>query len=116
MSAHRMHTLDIPIEPTLIPQAEVRVPDQRLAFAAYFVAAATVVGAAVAISINGMPPAATPIKPAHVSTVPLPSADEIHVQRFTIDRLRDWRAGYEAAVENGCQLRPLLNPPVGAHP
>jgi hypothetical protein len=116
MSAHRQHTFDVPPAPTPIPQIVVRMPDERLAFAAYFVMAACVVGAAIALTIGGRPPTATAVPTPRTVTTQLPPAADAAHQRLTIERLRDWRAGYEAAVENGCKVQPVLSSPVGRKP
>jgi hypothetical protein len=55
----------------------------------------------------------TPIPLSHIETTPLPAVDLL---RDTPARLRLWRAGYEAAVDNGCKVQPLLSSPLGLRP
>jgi hypothetical protein len=120
VSAHRLHALDIPPvgeKPVPPPSREIRDPGHPLLpFAALFIVVATVIAGIVALAINGAPPEVRPVKQPQASTTPLPSAEALHAQRLTSERLRDWRAGYEAAVQNGCKVQPLLSAPVGAKP
>jgi hypothetical protein len=62
----------------------------------------------------GEPTPGTPVSLTRIEVTPLPQLEE--VRRENHARLRDWRAGYEAAVDNGCQLRPTLSSPIGLRP
>jgi hypothetical protein len=114
-----MHALDIPARESAAPPPSFEIREggiPPLVVAALFIVVAAVIAAAVARAINGAPPEVRPVKQPQASTTPLPSAEALHAQRLTIERLRDWRAGYEAAVQNGCKVQPLLSAPVGAKP
>jgi hypothetical protein len=63
---------------------------------------------------GGAPTAAKPVQRAMV--VELRPESDTRAQRDVIARLEDWRAGYEAAVENGCKVQPMLSAPLGRSP
>jgi hypothetical protein len=64
--------------------------------------------------LNGGNVTAAPMRSAEIVVHEVPHTDpaarELQLQ------LRVWRAGYEAAVQNGCKVQPLLSAPVGAKP
>jgi hypothetical protein len=115
MSTHRQHALDIPASPTPIPQAPREAAPRRTRFgwvAVIAVNAALLI--AIPLFLRG-PANGTPIPPAQIVTTALPPAADAKA-RLVVDRLRDWRSGYEAALDNGCALRPLLTAPIAGRP
>jgi hypothetical protein len=105
VSAHREHPF--------VAQAAAQEDRPRLSLrAGALVVGAIVIGfAALApLTFGVRTTKATPIERAPIVDTPLPavSAPARNLQA----RLEDWRAGYEAAVENGCQIKPLFNAPV----
>jgi hypothetical protein len=121
-NTHRQHALDIPpLAPRPIAQVPLSRPvtwQEHLKFwagmiTAWALAMAVIFGGA--YWFNGGRPEATPVAHAQVVTDDLPPLDEVRAGRLA-ERLRDWRAGYEAAVQNGCRIQPMLDTPLARRP
>lgn len=110
MSTHRRHTFDIDAR----RRAARDLWTQRKA---PIVAIATAVIAIVGLTfaLERPQPVATPIPMPAVTTYALLPASST-LTRTLHDRLGDWRAGYEAAVQNGCELKPMFTIPIAAQP
>lgn len=108
MSAHREHPFISEIE------AQERGPRLRIHPSVLLVMGTFAVSVAVTLPFTlGIPVAkSTAIEQPPITAMRLPPASGTQDRTLQL-RLEDWRSGYEAAVENGCQLRPLLNRPVG---
>jgi hypothetical protein len=122
-TAHRQHTFDIPAHPAPIAQVPVRSDDAdgiRAAHPALIAVLLLVAAGAAAAVLTVMPrvgdsPTDAPAvaTPRTIVTTPLPAASDTG-PRFLHERLQIWRAGYEAAIQNGCQLTVPLTSPVSA--
>lgn len=119
MSTHRQHYLDIPpAAPAVRPNLDERTWRETAKFLALFVLGSALLFALVFAAsywFSGGAPVVTPIPPAQITSAPLPSVSEIHA-RVVQQRLEDFRAGYEAALENACKLQPLLGTPIARSP
>jgi hypothetical protein len=103
MSAHRRHTFDIAPRALLAHERREAVVAVAVALAAAFVFAL--------LYGERSGTVATPVPQPQITTRSLPPAADTRRDEL-LARLSVWRAGYEAAVENGCKLQPLLNSPV----
>lgn len=109
MGVHRQHTFD------LQPNQAAHEPGANRRGAVFAIGAASLAIVASAIAFPDEQATVTPIAAPQISTTTLPTAAAMQ-QRELHERLSDWRAGYEAAVQNGCQVRPLLGSPIGTQP
>jgi hypothetical protein len=105
VSAHRVHPFvgELAADNTRPPRKGLLV----LGLVATVVAISFAI--AFVLTVPLAPTKTTPIVRAAGVDAPLPPASAntaLHA------RLDEWRAGYEAAVENGCQIKPLLSAPV----
>jgi hypothetical protein len=121
-NTHRQHALDIPpLAPRPIAQVPLLQPvtwQEHLRFwVSVIVTWAMIMGVIFGGTywFNGGRPEATPIALAHIVTSDLPPLDQVRAGRL-FERLRDWRAGYEAAVQNGCRIQPMLETPLAPRP
>jgi hypothetical protein len=96
--------------------APARDPKAVSPWKAGLLLAILVLGSHAVLKASGLddPAPGTPVPLPRAEITPLPPLDA--VRRETHARLRDWRAGYEAAVDNGCQVRPTLSSPIGLRP
>lgn len=115
MSAHRQHAFDIPPQP--IEQFAHDEPASRRQhlIVTMAVIAVLLIGCIVIVFARnpGVAVDVTPIPQPAIATTPLATLSDEHAQLVQL-RLELFRAGYEAAVENGCRLQPLLHPPIGS--
>lgn len=114
MSAHRQHAFDIPADPQPVESVTTRMPNSRRCVVALFACLTTIALIALQLALDDEAevPRAMRVPPPQIVSAPIPSFDD--EQRVMLERLRLWRAGYEAAVQNGCQLKPLLASPIAS--
>jgi hypothetical protein len=123
LSAHLNRTPDMPAASSNLHRDHPFIASQRADNGARFqslklfgliaivIAAmfATVVGGV--YSLNGGNVIAPPTRTSEIVVREVPHTDP--AARELLLQLQVWRAGYEAAVENGCKVQPILTSPIG---
>jgi hypothetical protein len=98
-----------------VPAPAPRKALTPLRFGAILLVAVMLGGHALVLALipGGETASVTPVPLGRIDTTPLPAIDML---LDTPARLRIWRAGYAAAVDNGCKVQPLLSSPLGLRP